>query len=86
MIVLQFSIARVLRSVLATTFRVRRGRERDRKRCRSSNSSSAVLDLFFNNAGMNDDDCGSVACSDITNDQLGISGETGHGGANLRVY
>ncbi len=25
-------------------------------------------------------------CSDITNDQLGISGETGHGGANLRVY
>ncbi len=25
-------------------------------------------------------------CSDITNDQLGISGETGHGGANLCVY
>ncbi len=25
-------------------------------------------------------------CSDITNDQLGISSETGHGGANLRVY
>ncbi len=27
-----------------------------------------------------------VQCSDITNDQLGISGETGHGGANLCVY
>ncbi len=25
-------------------------------------------------------------CSDITNDQLGISGETGHGGANICVY
>ncbi len=25
-------------------------------------------------------------CSDITNDQLGISGETGHGGANLYIY
>ncbi len=25
-------------------------------------------------------------CSDITNDQLGISGETGHSGANLCVY
>ncbi len=27
-----------------------------------------------------------VCCSDITNDQLGISGETGHGGANLYIY
>ena len=27
-----------------------------------------------------------LRCSDITNDQLGISGETGHGGANLCVY
>ncbi len=27
-----------------------------------------------------------VVCSDITNDQLGISGETGHGGANLCIY
>ncbi len=27
-----------------------------------------------------------TVCSDITNDQLGISSETGHGGANLRVY
>ncbi len=27
-----------------------------------------------------------VLCSDITNDQLGISGETGHGGANLYIY
>ncbi len=26
------------------------------------------------------------ACSDITNDQLGISGETGHGGTNLYIY
>ncbi len=25
-------------------------------------------------------------CSDITNDQLGISGETGHGGVNLCIY
>ncbi len=25
-------------------------------------------------------------CSDITNDQLGISGETGHGGVNLYIY
>ncbi len=25
-------------------------------------------------------------CSDITNDQLGISGETGHGGSNLYIY
>ncbi len=29
---------------------------------------------------------GRVCCSDITNTRLGISGETGHGGANLRVY
>ncbi len=29
---------------------------------------------------------GSDFCSDITNDQLGISGETGHGGANLYIY
>ncbi len=27
-----------------------------------------------------------MRCSDITNDQLGISGETGHGGANLCIY
>ncbi len=27
-----------------------------------------------------------LPCSDITNDQLGISGETGHGGANLCIY
>ncbi len=27
-----------------------------------------------------------LQCRDITNDQLGISGETGHGGANLCVY
>ncbi len=27
-----------------------------------------------------------IFCSDITNDQLGISGETGHGGANLCIY
>ncbi len=30
--------------------------------------------------------CWSFECSDITNDQLGISGETGHGGANLCIY
>ncbi len=27
-----------------------------------------------------------VECSDITNDQLGISDETGHGGTNLYIY
>ncbi len=27
-----------------------------------------------------------AGCSDITNDQLGISDETGHGGANLYIY
>ena len=27
-----------------------------------------------------------LTCSDITNDQLGISDETGHGGANLYIY
>ncbi len=31
-------------------------------------------------------DISSTSCSDITNDQLGISGETGHGGANLCIY
>ncbi len=29
---------------------------------------------------------GELSCSDITNDKLGISGETGHGGVNLCVY
>ena len=36
--------------------------------------------------GLSDREFSDVDCSDITNDQLGISGETGHGGVNLRVY